>query len=612
MQVEIQRKNNLKLRDFLMIAVMTFIAAVIAFSYLGSTNVPVSSVSKQDDVLFSTVIIDTEHHDVTQIWVYQGIGSASILLTSYQELNGSVFSSETLKLSNDNMYRWHIHELDRTSGRYIRLRYMARNVEIYEIAFANSDGDIRPIEIVGGNNNSDKLFDEQSLVPVNPDLMTGMYFDELYHAITALEFIRGDKAYEYTHPPLGKIIISWGIQLFGMNPFGWRVMSALFSVMLIPLFYLFIFGLTRSTVWSTLGALLFNVEGMRIVMGRIATLDTFAVFFILAAFALMYAFYNNFPKDKSRIISWTLPLALSGVLWGISVAVKWTGVYAGMGLFILFVITVVKWLIIRSKASNSKSLIQDKTVIARISSVIVICIICYLLIPFVIYLLSYIPFKEGLNTDSSLFSVMIDNQKDMYNYHSKLEADHPAGSKWFVWLFNAMPVYFYNGEQMLADGFTAKIFAWGNFAIWLTGLFITATILFDKVKITIDKYYKKQTVAQDKSFNSKILFLLVMYLSMLLPWALISRVSFMYHYYGCVPPLIALTILYFKQYWNHSIVNVAKDSRLRYMPIITNNGEVISSRILLVAYIFLALFAFVIFYPLFTGIPVQWIIYPQF
>jgi len=45
--------------------------------------------------------------------------------------------------------------------------------------------------------------------------------------------------YETTHPPLGKIFIALGILVFGMVPFGWRIVGTLFGVAMVPVMYMF-------------------------------------------------------------------------------------------------------------------------------------------------------------------------------------------------------------------------------------------------------------------------------------------------------------------------------------------------------------------------------------
>ncbi|MDT2263872.1 hypothetical protein P7H12_10120 [Paenibacillus larvae] len=84
-----------------------------------------------------------------------------------------------------------------------------------------------------------RLFDEQKDAPYEPTYLNGTYFDEIYHARTAYEHLHQIEPYESTHPPLGKIFISAGIWLFGMNPLGWRIVGTLFGVGMIPLMYAF-------------------------------------------------------------------------------------------------------------------------------------------------------------------------------------------------------------------------------------------------------------------------------------------------------------------------------------------------------------------------------------
>ena len=72
------------------------------------------------------------------------------------------------------------------------------------------------------------LFDEPATVPYTPTYMNGSYFDEIYHARTAYEHLHQIEPYESTHPPLGKVLMSIGIYVFGLNPFGWRIIGTLF------------------------------------------------------------------------------------------------------------------------------------------------------------------------------------------------------------------------------------------------------------------------------------------------------------------------------------------------------------------------------------------------
>ena len=60
--------------------------------------------------------------------------------------------------------------------------------------------------------------------------------DEGYYVQEALRIIGGGGMEHPEHPPLGKLFTVYGIQIFGDNPFGWRVFPVLFVVILLPVY----------------------------------------------------------------------------------------------------------------------------------------------------------------------------------------------------------------------------------------------------------------------------------------------------------------------------------------------------------------------------------------
>ena len=101
-------------------------------------------------------------------------------------------------------------------------------------------------------------------------------------ARTAYEHLHGMAPYENTHPPLGKVFIMLGISIFGMNPFGWRIVGTLFGIAMLPLMFALAKRVTKSSKWAGLATFLFAVDGMHFVQTRIATIDVYGVFFIMA------------------------------------------------------------------------------------------------------------------------------------------------------------------------------------------------------------------------------------------------------------------------------------------------------------------------------------------
>ena len=137
------------------------------------------------------------------------------------------------------------------------------------------------------------LCDEQDLVPDSANFLNSSYFDEIYHVRTAWEHLNDIWPYEISHPPLGKEIISLGILLFGMTPFGWRFCGTLSGVLMLPLMYLFVKRMLGSCRVAVLSTVLLAAGFMHYVQTRIATVDSFAVLFILLMFYFMYGWLST-------------------------------------------------------------------------------------------------------------------------------------------------------------------------------------------------------------------------------------------------------------------------------------------------------------------------------
>jgi len=193
-----------------------------------------------------------------------------------------------------------------------------------------------PDQVAEGGAN---LFDEHGLWADKATYMNSSYFDEIYHPRTALEHLNNVYPYEVSHPPLGKLIISVGIMMFGMAPFGWRFMGALFGVLMVPVLYIFLKNLFGRTPVALCGTALFTFDFMHLVQTRIATIDTYGVFFILVSYYFMYRYLAVPAGQKLR--RYIPPLFWSGLFWGVGCASKWTVVYAGVGLALLWLLGMV-------------------------------------------------------------------------------------------------------------------------------------------------------------------------------------------------------------------------------------------------------------------------------
>jgi predicted membrane-bound dolichyl-phosphate-mannose-protein mannosyltransferase len=90
----------------------------------------------------------------------------------------------------------------------------------------------------------------------------------------------------YGHPPLGKMLIALGMLVFGDNPFGWRIMSAVAGTIAIPIFYLVVSRLFQGrkeySYATPIATFLFSFETLTFYFSRVARIDIFMLVFLLA------------------------------------------------------------------------------------------------------------------------------------------------------------------------------------------------------------------------------------------------------------------------------------------------------------------------------------------
>lgn len=463
-----------------------------------------------------TIIVDLgEVATVGRISFFGGIIRQGTYRVEYSEDN--VIWNEGPVVKPEWVFRW--EHCDGTwRGRYFKIivdtpRGMLNEVGFFEVGKTSplSVQTVSPastfLEVSEGFEN---LFDEQDTVQYVHSYLTGTYFDEIYHARTAYEHLHRLEPYEWTHPPLGKIIIALGIALFGMNPFGFRIMGVIFGTLLIPLFYLLARRLLGKEKYALFVIFLFTFEFMRFVQARIATIDTYVVFFILGAYYFLLRYLQRRDRVDYRA------LLLSGIFFGCGAATKWTVIYAGLGMMVLFLLDLTRRF--REEA-------WFKEVVWR--KLLPFCVLSFILIPVSIYAFSYIPYILVPGHD---ISDIWRYQGQMYHYHKDLKATHPFASPWWQWPAIIRPIWLYQGEG-LPQGVISSIVSMGNPVIWWLGALLLLALLF----------------FAELRKDSALPFILLGFFSQYVPWVLVPRITFIYHYYGCVPFLILLVGVFFQR-----------------------------------------------------------------
>lgn len=350
------------------------------------------------------------------------------------------------------------------------------------------------------------------------------YFDEIYHAFTARIVLHGDPkawewwnphpegfAYEWTHPPLSKLMMAGSMKILGENAFGWRFPQAVFGTLAVFLVYLLAKKIFKDELIGILSAGVFSLDGLGLVLSRMGMNDVYVLFFMLLAVYL-------FLKEKD---------ALSAISFGLAVASKWSAVWTAPILFVL-------WLKRKNKFKASTFL-------------------SFFILPATFYLLTYFPmFLTGHN-----LGTWWGMQKQMWWYHTGLEATHPYTSPWWSWPFMARPVYLYTSDEV--GGVVSRIYAIGNpLVFWFGFASVILCLLY--------AYFRK---------NRNLGFVGFSYLMFFVPWAASPRIMFLYHYLPSIP-----------------FLSIATAYILRRFPKLA------------AYYLLLATFLFIYFYPHWAGLSV--------
>ncbi len=562
--------------DAVIMAAVTLIYGVVAFVNLGDMQAPTThwdSMQIGDGVIYE---FDEGTHIARMNWftgVYEERKMDLTVATEDGELTidqinlGSVFS-------------WHEYSMD-MSVRLVQLVTTQYDTMIKEIVFTDADGNvIKPVSVTAVQTDCgiQNLSDEAHMLPKVFSYKNSTYFDEIYHARTAYEHINGLQPYETTHPPLGKLIISLGILVFGMNPFGWRVMGTLFGIFMLPLIYLFAKKLFKSTPAAAVAIILLAADFMHFAQTRIATIDVYITFFIILMYYFMYdyttkSFYDT-PFKKTLV-----PLALSGVCMGLGIASKWTGIYAGLGLAVLFFISFGRRIYEYRKIMADKNATQEQQNAVKNCKkyciyTILWCIVFFGIVPLAIYAASYIPHLQapGMKGIESI----IENQASMFSYHSSLTDTHPFSSQWYEWPVIARPIWYFSGQS--AEGLKMSIASFGNPFIWWAAIGAFVYCIYKLVK--------------NKSY--KAMFLIIAFFAQYLPWVGVQRIVFIYHYFTSVPFLILM------------LAYVAKDILVHAEPKGEISAGIVNARTVMICiYCIICVWAFCAFYPVLSGMAVD-------
>lgn len=306
-------------------------------------------------------------------------------------------------------------------------------------------------------------------------------FDEVYHAYTAKEYLKGNKdawspwgksepgvAFEWLHPPLAKEIMTGSMYILRTTDgWAWRLPGALLGILSVFFVYKLALILFKNQTTALISSFIFSIDGLVFVQSRIGMNDVYLVAFVLISVI--------FFTQKKYI--------LSALFMGIAMATKWPGIYLALMYFPI--------LLYQRKLKH---------------------LIYFILIPPAIYLLSYTHyFLMGYGWDN-----FVELHRQIWWYQTHLKATHNYSSPWWSWPLNLYPVWYFVEYQ---KNNIANIFASGNPVLfWAGTIAVIATAL---------------EIIKNKSVN--LMIIILGFSIFWLPWALSPRIMFLYHFSPCVP-----------------------------------------------------------------------------
>lgn len=362
------------------------------------------------------------------------------------------------------------------------------------------------------------------------------------------------------HPPLGKLLIGLGLHLLGPeHPLSWRIVNALFGIAAVWLLMKVAQRLLDSPTWAIVAGFLFAIDGMPIVMSRVALLDGFLMFFALLAFYFLLldrqqarVKYTLMALGKGRSVIWGRPwLVATAVALGLATAIKWSGLYFALffGLYVVISETLLR------RRYKIKGWLYEGAVYQTLANLV-------LMVPVYVgvYLATWtgwLTTKGGWdrNVDPNPLLALIRYHQDAYNFHVNLRTPHTYQANPLTWLFQLRPTsMFYDSLQSgergctsLANGCSSAVTALGNPFIWWAATAALFYLLYHYLR------YRNRTEG----------LILLGVAAGYLPWMLyLQRTVFQFYVIAFEPWLILALVYVLRSLWHRPKIGRFTNPRL--------------------------------------------------
>lgn len=441
------------------------------------------------------------------------------------------------------------------------------------------------------------------------------------------------------HPTVGKWLIGLGIKLFGNQPFGWRIAVCIAGAVAVYLVGRIVWELFGNARMATLASVLMGLDGVQIALSRTAILDIILEMFILlgvlcvvrdqlsyrprliAALASVDAtrrteqlrqrfrraqnataansrgssrpstgsgstsVFSNFSLAWGPSCWWRPWLFAAGIAFGLAMSVKWSGLYvlAVFGIFVFLRELSARW-------STEPRWIGSSVLTGGIPAFVNLVPIAFLT-----YVASWIGWfthsQAWGHTNRGLVADWLDYHRQIFVFHTNLDATHPYMANPWGWLLQLRPTSFYYQEVPGDCGSSrciAAVNSLGNPILWWVGFVAFFLII----------------IAAFGFLDWRAGLIFTGYMATWLPWLVYSNRTIFTFYTVVISPFMIMAVIYLLGLlmgaWR-----IIKDKnwtgRYNLVPALSqvSRGEFITALMILV-FIFSAA---VFFFPIWTGMP---------
>jgi len=232
--------------------------------------------------------------------------------------------------------------------------------------------------------------------------------DENAHVPAATNYLNNGQFEpdNWEHPPLRHFILYCFLQVFGDNPFGWRMRNVLFGSLSVVLLYLFASKVTNSKKTACMAALILASDPLHIVLSRYTFDEVYGTAFFLSALVL----YLKHGRQSFGFV-------LSAFFMGCALATKWY--YAPC------------WLMICLLALREDGNYRDLRTTLFITGT-------YILIPLSVFIISYYPWFGRGYTFAEFLEFITNAYYSLQNYKPEkyqqglFFLSHTSAVEWFI------------------------------------------------------------------------------------------------------------------------------------------------------------------------------------